>query len=320
VIAVALLLAVQAKPPSEPARAILDRWRESIELDLAHEVAAEAPALVEGSGRLAHDGEAIALAARAFAAAAQRERAQKLLDAARPDPATSAFVELARARLAVDADELEKARAILLAPGGGAVRHESIPECWLLAGRALYRAGDPAGAAPRLERFLALAPLDAEAPSAWHMLAQAAIARGAPSEAAALREKALASAAWQDFYRARRLQVRESPDAPLPRVGIAELLLAAGAHERARDAALAVVARWPECCRGREALGRAWRGLGKLAEARAELERAVACDPGSLRGNLELARVLLAAGENAAAEARYARYRELGGREGLSER
>jgi tetratricopeptide (TPR) repeat protein len=152
------------------------------------------------------------------------------------------------------------------------------------------------------------------------MLAQAAIARGDPVAAAELRKKALASAEWQVFYRTRRIQVREHPDEPLPELGIAELFLAAGAHDKALEVSSAIVRRWPDFCRGKEALGRAERGLGRLSEARAALEAAVACEPGSLRAHLELARTLAALGDPSAASALYARYRELGGSEPLGER
>jgi tetratricopeptide (TPR) repeat protein len=320
ILAAFLLLAQNSEP--EPARAILERWRDSIELDLPQEVVDSALPLVTDRGRLAEDGEAIALAARALSAAGDRSRAEKLLEAARPVEASQGFVEVARARLALERDDLEGARGITLSKAGSdvPVRYPAVPECWLLGGRALARSGKPAEAVPLLERFLALAPLDAEAPTAWHMLAQAAISRGDSAAAAELRQRALASAEWQDFYRTRRIQVREKPDEPLPRLGIAELFLAAGAHERALSIAGDLTARWPDFCRGHEALGRAERGLGRLVEARAALERAIACDPNAARSHLELARVLLALGEKDASSLQFARYRELGGNEPIEPR
>ncbi len=321
-----LLFLAQSRETESPravsARAILDRWRESIELDLAQEVVEEALPLVTGRGTLAEDGEAIAIAARALSATGDRARAEKLLEAARPVETSRGFVEVARARLALERDDLEAARGILLSKGSAdpPVRFPAIPEGWLLGGRALARTGKLGDAVPLLERFLALAPLDAEAPTAWHMLAQAAISRGDSAAATELRKRALASAEWQDFYRTRRIQVREKPDEPLPRLGIAELFLAAGAHDRALAIAGDLAARWPDFCRGHEALGRAERALGRLVEARAALERAIACDPSSARSRLELARVLTAVGEKDAAAAPYARYRELGGTEPIEAR
>jgi len=315
----AFALASSAPPSARPQSARVDHWRESLEIDRPREVVEEAFPLVSAGGELAKDGRAIALAARALTATGEGPRAERLLAEARPAEDTRGFVEVARARLRLERDELEAARELLLG-SRGELRHPDLPEAWLLAGRALSRSGEIAAAAPLFERFLALAPLDAEAPSAWHALAQAAIQRGEPGRAAELRAQALASAQWQDFFRARRLQVREKPDEPLPRLGIAELYLAVSEHERARDAAREIAARWPDFCRGHEALGRAELGLRHLDLARAALERATSCDPSSARAHLELARVLAASGDEEGARARYARYRELGGLEPLGGR
>jgi len=300
----------------------LERWRESIELDLPSEVVREGLPRVTGSGDLTAEGEAIALVARALAATGSVERAEELLLESNPSDASRGWVAVARARLALVRDDLAGARALLLAEPGAdpAVRFSAIPECWLIAGRALARGGEIAKAAPLLERFLAMAPLDAEAPSAWHIRVQAAIERGDEAGAAELRAKGAASAQWTAFYRTRRLQVRESPDEPLPRLGIAELFLAVGEHARARDQARRLIARFPDFCRGFEALGRVERSAGDLEAARQALERGVACDPGGARTILELARVLAELGDDEASAARYARYRELGGTEPLSER
>ncbi|MFN0009005.1 MAG: hypothetical protein ACKVXR_13975 [Planctomycetota bacterium] len=304
------------------ARTDVDRWRESIELDLAAEVARDGLPRVSGGGDLASEGEAIALVARALASTGAEERAEQLLLASEPSEASRGWIAVARARLALLRDDLPAARALLLAEPGAdpAVRHPAIPESWLLAGRALARGGEIARAAPLLERFLALSPLDAEAPSAWHMRVQAAIERGDEQAAAELRARAAASAQWTAFYRTRRLQVRESPDEPLPLLGIAELFLAAGEPARAKEQALQLIARFPHFCRGFGALGRAERAAGDLATARQALEKGVTCDPEGARTILELARVLAALGENELAAARYARYRELGGTEALAER
>lgn len=303
-------------------RAALDRWRESIELDLPSEVVRDGLPRVTGAGDLAGEGEAIALVARALAATGAEERAEKLLIESKPTEASRGWVAVGRARLALVRDDLAWARRLLLVEpeADPAVRFPEIPECWLLAGRALARDGGVARAAPLLERFLALAPLDAEAPSAWHMRVSAAIERGNDKEAAELRAGALASAQWTAFYRTRRLQVRESPDEPLPLLGIAELFLAVDEHARARDQARGLIARFPSFCRGFEALGRAERAAGNLAAAHEALERGIACDPAGARTILELARVLAELGQADASAARYARYRELGGTEPLAER
>lgn len=303
-------------------RSPIERWRESLELDLPAEVVRDGLPRVTGAGDLVSEGEAIALVARALAATGAEDRASSLLLGARPSEASRGWVEVARARLALVQDDLAGARAILLAAPGAdpAVRYSAIPESWLLAGRALAREGEIARAAPLLERFLAMAPLDAEAPSAWHVRVQAAMERGDEAGAAELRAKANASAQWTAFYRTRRLQVRESPDEPLPLLGIAELFLAVGEHERAIAYARGLIARFPYFCRGFEVLGRAERGAGDLEAARRALERGVACDNGAARTILELARVLAELGEVEESAARYARYRELGGTEPLNER
>ena len=299
-------------------RAAIERWRESIELDLPAEVAEKGLPRVDPGGDLAADGEAIALVVRALAAAGARERAELLLAGAKPSEASRGWVETARARLALDRDDLAGARAILLAQAP--VAFPAIPECWLLAGRTLARGGDFERAAPLLERFLALAPLDAEAPSAWHVLVGAAVEKGDEAKAQELRARALESARWTAFYRTRRLQVREKPDEPLPRLGIAELFLAAGEYARAREVGRELARRFPAFCRGFEVLGRAERALGELDAARASLELGAACDPAGARTLLELARVLDGLGKDEEAAARYARYRELGGTEPRSDR
>jgi tetratricopeptide (TPR) repeat protein len=300
----------------------IERWRESIELDLPAEVVREGLSRVTGAGDLASEGEAIALVARALAATGAEDRAASLLLGAKPSDDSRGWVAVARARLALVEDDLAQARALLLADprADPAVRYSAIPECWLLAGRALARGGEIARAAPLLERFLAMSPLDAEAPSAWHALVLAAMERGDEAGAAELRAKAVASAQWTAFYRTRRLQVRESPDEPLPRLGIAELFLAVGEHARAEACARGLIARFPYFCRGFEVLGRAERSAGDFEAARATLERGVACDNGAARTILELARVLAELGEVEESAARYARYKELGGTEPLDGR
>jgi len=311
-----VLVLLQSQP-------VVDRWRESLELDLPAEVVLEGLPRVTAAGDLASDGQAIALVARALSATGKEERAAQLVRDSKPSEATRGFVEVARARLALDRDDLAGARAVVLEPGESSeskVRFPAIPECWLLAGRTLARSGDRARAVPLLERFLNLSPLDAEAPSAWHMLVQAAIERGDEPGAVRLRAKAQASAQWTSFYRTRRLQVRENPDEPLPRLGIAELFLAAGENARAREIGRDLAARFPGFCRALEVQGRAERALHDLEAARATLERGVSCDGNASRMVLELARVLSDLGQGEAAAARYARYLELGGKESLEVR
>jgi tetratricopeptide (TPR) repeat protein len=234
------------------------------------------------------------------------------------------------------------------------VRDPDEPDSFLLLGRALARSGEGARAKPLFERFLALAPHHVDAPGAWHALAQIALEARDLAGAARAREAARKSAEWQAFHRTRRLQVRARPEEPLPRLGLAELWIAAGDLERAgrvladltalqpgfargwarradcerargdRAAARSSVARAlalePELAEARHLRARLALDAGERAAARADLEWLVARPEHAERfaaAHLELARVLLADGDRAAAEARHARYRELGGREPL---
>jgi Tfp pilus assembly protein PilF len=90
--------------------------------------------------------------------------------------------------------------------------------------------------------------------------------------------------------------------------------------DRAVRAAAELVERKPEFCRGWEMFGVVQRRRGEAGEARKSLERALACDAQLKTANLELARLLQAAGEKDAAAERYRRYVELGGQEPLAPR
>ncbi len=265
---------------------------------------------------------------------------------------------MTRARLSLLDDELARAESLLLAPATAArsapsarMRHPDNAHGWLLLGRTWMRAGRTSEAEPVLTRFLEMSPLDAEAPAAWHMLAQAALARGAMDAAAERRARADQSGQWHAFYRARRLQIREAPQEPLPRLGLAQLWLSAGDLPRAQRVLDELLAMSPDFCRGWDALGETRRRLGDGPGARAAYDRAVSCDPDLadarfdrgmlavadqrwedartdfehllagpsgaqakyLSAHLELARALLRLHDSAGAEKRYARYRELGG-------
>lgn len=340
---------------------VLDRWRESLELDLPAEVLDAGLAAVSGTGKLARDGEAIALVCRALTLTGGSKRAEELAGATSVDPGTESWIPVARARLALLEDDLPRTVSLLVLPASkdgdlaARMRHPENAQGWLLVGRALVRAGQPGDAEPVLARFVEMAPLDAEAPAAWHMLARAALARGAMEVAAERQKRAEESGQWQAFYRTRRLQIRESPREPLPRLGLAQLWLAVNEFARAERVLDELVALAPEFCRGWAALGEALRRSSDVARARAAYDRALACDPalpealfdrGLLavldqrwsdartdleplvdgpasseprfaRAHLELARVLLRLGDPAGAGKRYARYRELGGTEPL---
>lgn len=349
-------------PQAHEHEQLRERWRESLDLDLPAEVLERGLPAVTGAGALARDGEAIALVCRALALTGQETRAREIVDAASVDPTSQAWIAVARARLALLDDDLARAVGLLARPASAGagdilarVRHPENAESWLLLGRALTRAGASGDAEPVLTRFVEIAPLDAEAPAAWHMLAQAALARGAVDASVGLRARAEQSAQWQAFYRARRLQIRESPKEPLPRLGLAQLWLAVGEHTRAQRVLEELVALAPQFCRGWDLLGEASRKRGDTRAARQAYDRALGCDPALpealfdrgllamlerrwpdarvdlerlvdgpaaaeprfLRAHLELARALVQLGENAPAARRFAHYRELGGTDPL---
>jgi tetratricopeptide (TPR) repeat protein len=331
------------------------RWRELLELDLAQEVIADGLERIEQKqDSLAAEGEAVALMARALSQRGREARAAQLLEKAGVRESSAGHVVLERARLDLLDDELERAVERLADPSGQP-RFAGLAESYLLLGRARMRQGLPERAEPLLKHFLESDPFSVEASSAWHMLAQAALARGDGAEAGRTTERARASGTWHAFYRARRLQVRAEPREPLPRLGLAQLWLQIDQPGRARVELLELLELAPGFCRAWEALGEAERKLAKLDTARAALTRALDCDPTASQSrynrallakqlgdpaaaradleivvagtdradptlanaHLELARLLSAAGEEHAAQARYQRYVELGGREPL---
>ncbi len=342
----------------------LAAWREALELDLAPQVIEEARVLLAPGAPSAADGELLALFARATFAIGDEQTALALCERKASDAEGALALQLARARFEIERDELAPAlkrlTSIETRDPGDDERH---PERLLLLGRALVRAARGSEARALLERFVALAPLDVEAPAALHMLAQLALERRELGPAAELRERARQSSLWQSYFKTRRLQVREHPDDPLPRLGICELWLAAGAaagapasiDNRARAALSELTALFPDFARGWSLSGDFERARGRLdgaraayaralaldaelpearvgrarlalaekrlADARADLEWLVASrferDERFLAAHLELARVLAELGLVDAARARFAVYRERGGREAL---
>lgn len=272
----ALALFLAAAAALGDARATLARWREALELDLAAEVLREAPQATEAGGECAQSGEARALWARALAGAG---RAREALEVLRPGTLAEAerpWLEIARARLAIEADDLAGARAILVAAESKSelgARFPERPEAWLLLGRALWRGEQAAQARVALERFVAAAPLDCEAPDAWHMLALQARRSGEAARAAQCAEAERKSAEWQAFYRTRRLQIREHPREPLPRLGLAELWIAAGDDVRAKEVLDELLRLAPDFARAELALARLEKRAGHADAAAAHLRR-----------------------------------------------
>lgn len=338
----------------------LERWRDSLALDLPSEVLADGAAAVAPGGALATDGEALALYARALVAARPDGVAEalELLDRAQPSAATRDPVVLERIRCQIQDDDLSGALiALLPSPDAREPRLATRAESWLLAGRAWARSGSLERAAPFLARFVELAPRDREAPAALHLLAQEALARGDGRTAQAALQRADELGRWHALWRVRTIQVREQPDEPLPRLGLAQLWLQAAEPERARAILVATCERFPDFAAGHFHLGEAERMLGdlgaaadaygraleiepdhllahhnrgtihrlegRLVQARSDFEAVAdgprASDPHALASHLWLARVLDALGEPEAAARRYAKYVELGGREPLKE-
>jgi len=335
------------------ARATIERWSDSLLIDRPREVLEEA---ARHASDEAWNGEALALVARAAFVARGRAEAEQWLARTPVAPETRSYLELERVRIELESDELARAIGLLFAdPADRAPKLAPYPSAWLYAGRAWTRLGEAQRGAPFFARFVELAPLDVEAPSALHALAQEALARGDGAAAMAYVKRAEESAKWQSYRRVRVLQVREQPDEPLPRLGLAQLWLQARQPDRAQAALNDLLARHPQFAAGWFLLGETARMRsdldaafeaysktiefepthvlalhnratiarlkGRDAEARADLEAIVdgphAAEKTALGSHLALARVLAAAGETEAADRRYARYRELGGVEAL---
>jgi tetratricopeptide (TPR) repeat protein len=356
-LALALLLHCAPQAAAEGARERVAAWREALEIDAAAEVLREGPPAVAEGGALAGDGEALSVVARALFAAGREAEAEALLASARPAPGGEAWIELARARMHLERDELEQAIALASVEGSTLPRARlaESAEAWLLLGRALVRSGRDADARFALEQGYELEPLGEGAYAALYALSQIALRAGDGARAQELVARQSQVGQWRAYLKVRRQQVRESPDEPLPRLGLAQLWLQAGQHARALEELDRLTARFPDYAPGWFQRGEALRALerydearaaydlalerdgelaqarynravlhlraGRAAEARADFERIVngaqAQDPRLLPAHLGLARLLLAAGEGDAARERHARYVELGGREPL---
>lgn len=339
---------------SVAAREQAEQWRDSLLIDRPREVLSQAE---QHPPEEPWDGETLALAARAAFVARSRTEAEAWLARTPVRPETSAWLELERARIALESDELAPALAQLLKDASDAApKLAAYPQSWLYVGRAWSRLGEGARGASFLARFVELDPFDPEVPSALHALAQEALARNDGAAAARYLQRADENAKWQAYRRIRVLQVRDAPQEPLPRLGLAQLWLQARQGARAKAVLDELLARHPDYANGWFHLGEAQRLLddlpsasqsyskalelepdhvlarhnratiqrlaGRLAEARADFERVVdgprSADKAALNSHLALARLLSTSGDSAAAAARYARYKELGGAEPLA--
>jgi|688.fasta_scaffold10315_6 hypothetical protein len=275
-----LLLSTQM-PSATP----LARWREALELDLPQAALAEMRTTLAPGGALRASGEARYLAAQLAFRSGEDKLLGWALEPAGLEASERPWQALARAWLALERDAFDEcAKALELnerheAPMAIAQRIES----QILIGKLLDRQGLHVAARAPLERFVREAPLLPEAPSAWHALARGARASGDLERARACALAAQKSAQWHSYYRARRIQLREAPDDPLPRLGLAQLMVAASRDDQARLWLEELTTRWPEEARG-------W---------------------------LEYARLESRAGASERAAVHYKRYRGLGGSESL---
>lgn len=333
------------------------RLAELSELGLEAELAATGLPLVTGKGELAADGQAAALVARALFAVGREEEAFQLLDQAQPsDAAGKVALTLMRARLLLERDRLKEALALLIEkPNAVKPRFPGVPENLVLLGRAFVRSDRYDLAEPVLDAFVRAAPLHPEGPAAWHMLFDCALKRGDIARAETCRGEQERLLRWHELLKTRRIQVRRSPEAREPRLGLVLLWLDAGdldetqraldglfqhhpndvdawlyqgevhrkegqPEDAARDYARALEL-GPKDQRARYSLALLHAAAGRAEEARRELETVLATDaaddPRFLGAHLELARLLTAAGEADAARARYDLYVAHGGKEPL---
>lgn len=368
----ALLLAAGATAPRSPIAApqasggevaatrddsgptVAARWREALELDLPAEVVREARELLVPGSAAARDGVLLALASRALAATGERAEARQRLEDAEPTDDTRGEVEVALARLDLDEDRLEEVERRLAGDSPVAPRWPEVDGAWAVLGRARARRGDLAGATPLLRGFVQRARLSPEAPSAWYLLARAALEARDLEAARGFRQQAEQWAAWHAYHNARRIQVRTHPRDPLPRLGLAQLWASVEELGPARAAVAEALRLDPELARAWALAGELERKAGEPEQALRSLSRALELDPAladarhnrallalaagdraTARGDLErllaahgteprylgahlvLARLLLETGEAEAARERHERYRELGGSEAL---
>jgi tetratricopeptide (TPR) repeat protein len=342
--------------PEETRAELVARWQEALELDLAAEIVREAPRRLLAEPQLSSDGDALALYARALALTGGREQAYALLSDAQPSPETLAGRELGLARLELEDDRLSAVVRRLATPDPeNPVRFPARAEAWVLLGKARFRAGDPAGAAPLLQRFVSSWRLHLEGPSAWHLLSQEALSRRDVENARTFRARGQSLASWHAFHKTRRIQIREAPDDPLPRFGLAQLWASVDELEHARAEVERVIAMDGDFARAWALLGELERKSGDDARATAAYDRALELDetltdarfnrallavgrgdddgarkdleritagaqsaqPRYLGAHLALARLLKRTGDDAAARERHSRYTELGGTESL---
>ncbi|QDU66680.1 tetratricopeptide repeat protein [Engelhardtia mirabilis] len=295
--------ATQDQPLKAESRAAVEALQElltRLELGLQGPALELGLPLVAEGGMLAGDGRAVATVARALFQAGRESEADALLVRARVSPDTIGWVDLERAWIALQRDQLDEARALLIDQSGGTtpLRHPELPAAWILLARVQARAGRLDQAALFARRFLELAPLHEDAPSAWHLLSRDAAQRGAGAEAQELLERSNQLRQWHEVMRVRRLQMRQTPTEPLPRLGLALGWMQVEAWDRAAAELEALLAIQPDYCRARFHLGEARRLGGDAAGAIEAYGACIECDATDMRPRLNRALLLRAAGRN----------------------
>ena len=263
----------------------LAELRELAELDLIGELIPQGRAWTQAGALLENNGEARAIVAEALHAAGEEAEAIRLLNAKTLAPAEQAFIELEQARLFLELDQLESALEKLTdsrAAADGSVvrelRHPDIAITWLLLARTYARAGDLRHAAPAAQEFLKRAPLHPEAPSAWHLLASAALELQDAERAERYLARARESENWHAIFSARRMQLRRSPKDPLPRLGLGMAWMQVRAFDRAQVEFEQLVDEHPTYSRGWFHLGEAFRLQNDLNAAYEAYQRALETD------------------------------------------
>jgi Tfp pilus assembly protein PilF len=333
---------------------IHERWLEAIELGLPAEVVHEAQALMNIDANLPKNAQALALYSRALAATGGQLQAYALLQEAQTSPADQAHIDLALARLELADDKLAGLlRRLTTKDSAAPVRYPNHADSWWLIGKARTRLGQGPAAVPFLQYFVKQWRMHPQAPSAWHMLSQSALAKRDLTAARKYRDQGQNLATWHGFHRTRRLQARAAPNEALPRLGLAQLW--SSVQETAR-----ALAELEICLRLDPKLGRAWALQGELLRqqnkpeaalqsysralelddslwdarfnramlylsaeqdevARQDLEQLVdgpeSRTPRYLPAHLHLARLLKRLGQTDGAQTRFDTYRELGGKE-----
>ena len=235
------------------------------------------------------------------------------------------------------------------------VRYPQHADSWWLLGKAQARMGQAERAAPYLQRFVQTWRMHPEAPAAWHQLSQLALARRDLESAKKYREQGQNLSTWHGYYKTRRLQAQRNPQDALPRFGLAQLWSSVQEYARANQEIERCLALDAEFARGWALKGELERKQNRMDSARAAYTRALELDgslgdarynrallalqaglkelaeqdlstlvdgPESsaeryLGAHLSLARLLEDLGRQADAEVRFARYRQLGGKDAL---